>query len=184
MDTERGVTGFSFHLQKSAFFSFHLLGAVAAASNRVSQHFSVSNGGFLLFLSFFPCMFCLLLFFSFSLLKKFRRSRFLLQSFVSLLFLSALFIEDGGSFVSSVSHRGTFLFSVTRDDIEGIDYLHCTALAGAAVSARCSLEGPWGDILNGACFSNSSSFIFSCRRIHGEWETASLALLCSLIVRP
>lgn len=43
------------------------------------------------------------------------------------------------------------------------------ALAGAAVSARCSLEGPWGDTLNGACFSNSSSFIFSCLRIHGEW---------------
>ena len=58
--------------------------------------------------------------------KKTRRSRFLLQSFVSLLFLSALLIEDGGSFISSVSHRGTYLFSVTRDDIEGIDYLHCT----------------------------------------------------------
>lgn len=43
------------------------------------------------------------------------------------------------------------------------------ALAAAAVSARCSLEGPWGDTLNGACFSNSSSFIFSCLRIHGEW---------------
>lgn len=37
-----------------------------------------------------------------------------------------LLIEDGGSFISSVSHRGTYLFSVTRDDIEGIDYLHCT----------------------------------------------------------
>ena len=41
--------------------------------------------------------------------KKTRRSRFLLQSFVSLLFLSALLIEDGGSFISSVSHRGTLL---------------------------------------------------------------------------
>lgn len=90
-----------------------------------SPSVSVSNGGFLLFLSFFP-MHVLPAPLLFIVEKKTRRSRFLLQSFVSLLFLSALLIEDGGSFISSVSHRGTYLFSVTRDDIEGIDYLHCT----------------------------------------------------------
>lgn len=39
LDYRAGVTGFSSPEKCFFFISFHLLGAVAAASNRVSQHF-------------------------------------------------------------------------------------------------------------------------------------------------
>lgn len=127
LDYRAGVTGFSspekcFFIVPSAWCCCNCIEPCLATF--FPHQFPYLMAGFFCFYPFFfshACSVC-----SSFLLKKTRRSRFLLQSFVSLLFLSALLIEDGGSFISSVSYRGTCLFSVTRDDIEGIDYLHCT----------------------------------------------------------
>lgn len=87
MRAERGCWLFFHHLQKSASCSFHSLGAVATASNRVSLHrfFSILFSSFrYLMTGYFLPSFLILCIFPFVLNKRKEKSpRFLLPSLLS-----------------------------------------------------------------------------------------------------